>query len=472
MNVNHRNVNNGVDTILPAGKMFTLGLQHVLVMYAGAVTVPLIVGGALNLSTEEIALLISADLLCCGIVSFLQAFGIGKWMGIRLPVMMGISYAGIAPMIAIGLMPDMGLPGLYGAIISAGVIGVLIVPLVIKLLWLFPPLVTGTTLTSLGTGLFSVAIIWAGGGYGVEDFGAPLYLGSAGLVVLVTLLVARWGRGFLSSLSILIGLAAGLLLTIALGEVSFTGVAEQPWVRMVKPFHFGYPVFSWSTALTMTLVVIITMIESIGLFFSLAIILNRRLSTDDFKRGLRTDAVGAIVGGVFNTFPYTSYAQNIGLVGITGVRSRWVCIAASVILVALALFPKMAHVVAVIPHYVLGGAALIMFGMVAASGVCILQAVDFKNNRHNLFIFAISMGVGLIPMVSPKFFSAAPEFLAPLLNSGVLLSAISAMVLNLFFNGMDKSSIELLDNLDASDEAPMPTAASGESLAHMTGPKP
>ncbi|WP_353194858.1 solute carrier family 23 protein [Pusillimonas noertemannii] len=227
MDVNYRNVNNGVDTILPTGKMLTLGLQHVLVMYAGAVTVPLIVGGALNLSTEEIALLISADLLCCGIVSFLQAFGIGSWLGIRLPVMMGISYAGIAPMIAIGLMPDMGLPGLYGAIISAGVIGVLIVPLVIKLLWLFPPLVTGTTLTSLGTGLFSVAIIWAGGGYGVEDFGAPLYLGSAGLVVLVTLLVARWGRGFLSSLSILIGLAAGLLLTIALGEVSFTGVARR-----------------------------------------------------------------------------------------------------------------------------------------------------------------------------------------------------------------------------------------------------
>src|SRR5690606_14262843 len=141
---------NGVDTILPVGRMFTLGLQHVLIMYAGAVTVPLIVGGALGLYTEEIALLISADLLCCGIVSFLQAFGVGKWMGIRLPVMMGISYAGIAPMIAIGLMPDMGLPGLYGAIIMAGVIGLLIVPVVIKLLWLFPPLVTGTTLASLG----------------------------------------------------------------------------------------------------------------------------------------------------------------------------------------------------------------------------------------------------------------------------------------------------------------------------------
>ena len=463
---------NGVDTILPVGRMFTLGLQHVLIMYAGAVTVPLIVGGALGLSTEEIALLISADLLCCGIVSFLQAFGVGKWMGIRLPVMMGISYAGIAPMIAIGLMPDMGLPGLYGAIIMAGVIGLLIVPVVIKLLWLFPPLVTGTTLASLGTGLFSVAIIWAGGGYGAEDFGAPMYLGTAAIVVVVTLLVARFGRGFFSTLSILIGLAAGMLLTMAMGEVSFAGVGDEPWIRMVKPFHFGYPVFSWSAALTMALVVIITMIESIGLFFSLSIILNRRLSTDDFKRGLRTDAAGAIIGGVFNTFPYTSYAQNIGLVGITGVRSRWVCVMAAFILIALALFPKMAHVVAVIPQYVLGGAALIMFGMVAASGVCILQEVDFRGNRHNLFIFAISMGVGLIPMISPKFFSAAPEFLQPFLNSGVLLTAIAAIVLNLFFNGVDKSAVQLLDSEPATpDQTSLVPAGTPEPATDLTGSK-
>jgi NCS2 family nucleobase:cation symporter-2 len=145
--------------------------------------------------------------------------------------------------------------------------------------------------------------------------------------------------------------------------------------------------------------------------------------------------LGAVIGGVFNTFPYSSYAQNIGLIGVTGVRSRYVCLVAGLILIVLGLVPRIAHVVALVPHYVLGGAAIVMFGMVAASGVRILQTVDFKNNKHNTFIFAISLGVGLIPAVAPTFFDQFPEYLIPLLHSGVLLTVISSVVLNLFFNG-------------------------------------
>ncbi|WP_043288820.1 nucleobase:cation symporter-2 family protein [Paraburkholderia oxyphila] len=432
-----------IDNKLPIGKTLTLGLQHVLVMYAGAVTVPLIVGGALRLSTEELAALINADLLCCGVVSLLQALGLGKRVGIRLPVMMGVSYAGIGPMIAVGLMPGMGLPGLYGAIIAAGVIGFLLVPVVIRLLWLFPPLVTGTTLTSLGVGLLGVAIAWAGGGYDVPDFGNPAYLAVAAVVLAVTLLVARFARGFLGNIAVLAGIAAGMALAMALGKVTFHGLRETPWIEMVRPFQFGWPRFEWSAVATMVLVVIVTMVESIGLLFSLAIILNRNLSPADFARGLRADALGATIGGTFNAFPYTTYAQNIGLVGITGVRSRFVCVAASGILVTLALLPKMAHIIASIPHYVLGGAAIVMFGMVAASGVRILQSVDFKSNKHNMFIFAISLGAGLIPTLSPKFFDAFPPFLSPLLHSGVLLTVVAAVILNLFFNGMQGASVQL-----------------------------
>ncbi|WP_322056362.1 nucleobase:cation symporter-2 family protein [Paraburkholderia sp. J63] len=432
-----------IDRKLPIGKTLTLGLQHVLVMYAGAVTVPLIVGGALHLSTEELAALINADLLCCGVVSLLQALGLGKLVGIRLPVMMGVSYAGIGPMIAVGLMPGMGLPGLYGAIIAAGVIGFLLVPVVIRLLWLFPPLVTGTTLTSLGVGLLGVAIAWAGGGYDVPDFGNPVYLAVAAVVLAVTLLVARFARGFLGNIAVLAGIAAGMALAMALGKVTFHGLRETPWIEMVRPFQFGWPRFELSAVATMVLVVIVTMVESIGLLFSLSIILNRNLSPADFARGLRADALGATIGGIFNAFPYTTYAQNIGLVGITGVRSRFVCVAASGILVTLALLPKMAHIIASIPHYVLGGAAIVMFGMVAASGVRILHSVDFKSNKHNMFIFAISLGAGLIPTLSPKFFDAFPPLLSPLLHSGVLLTVVAAVILNLFFNGMQGASVQL-----------------------------
>ncbi len=185
----------------------------------------------------------------------------------------------------------------------------------------------------------------------------------------------------------------------------------------------------------MLLVVIVTMVEAIGLFYALAVILNRPLSHEDFARGLRADALGAVIGGVFNTFPYSSYAQNIGLIGVTGVRSRYVCLAAGLILIILGLVPRIAHVVALVPQYVLGGAAIVMFGMVAASGVRVLQTVDFKNNKHNTFIFAISLGVGLIPAIAPTFFDQFPQYLIPLLHSGVLLTVISSVVLNLFFNG-------------------------------------
>ncbi|CAM5329836.1 nucleobase:cation symporter-2 family protein [Eoetvoesiella caeni] len=452
-----------IDTCPPIGRTATLGLQHVLVMYAGAVTVPLIVGGALNLSPEHLAILINADLLCCGLVSLLQALGIGKWIGIRLPVMMGVSYAGIAPMIAIGMNPEMGLPGLYGAIIAAGLICFLFMPVIIKALPLFPPLVTGATLLSLGTGLLGVAIAWAGGGYGAADFGNPFYIGVAGLVLLVTLLVARFARGFFSSLAVLAGIAAGMLVAVAFGKVSITGLDAVPMVEMVRPFQFGLPTFEPVAIITMTLIVLITMVESIGLFFSLGEILNHKITRSEFKRGLRADALGATIGGIFNAFPYTSYAQNIGLVGITGVRSRYVCAAAGIFLIMLGLLPKVAHVIATIPHYVLGGAAIAMFGMVAASGVRILQSVDFRNNRHNTLILAISLGVGMIPTMSPNFFSAFPKYMAPFLQSGVLLTVITAVILNVIFNGVRHSQLDLSD--DPAEAAAPPELGMAQSSA-------
>jgi len=456
---------NEVDSRPPLTRAATLGLQHVLVMYAGAVTVPLIVGGALKLSAEQIAILINADLLCCGLISLLQALGIGKWVGIRLPVMMGVSYAGIAPMIAIGLNPSMGLTGLYGSIIAAGLVCVLLMPVIIRALPLFPPLVTGATLLSLGTGLLGVAIAWAGGGYEAKDFGNPFYISIAGLVLLVTLLVARFTRGFISSLAVLAGLAAGMLAAMATGNVSFAGLGEAPWLEIVRPFQFGLPTFDPVAIFTMTLVVLITMVESIGLFFSLGEILDRKLTRQDFTRGLRADALGATIGGIFNAFPYTSYAQNIGLVGITGVRSRYVCAAGGLILILLGLVPKLAHIVAAIPPYVLGGAAIAMFGMIAASGVRILQAVDFRNNRHNTLILAISLGVGMIPTMSPRFFAAFPDYLSPFLQSGVLLTVVTAVILNVIFNGTRSSHLEFLSEADERPDAPASTMQPLKPLA-------
>lgn len=431
------------DDRIPTGKAFTLGLQHVMVMYAGAVTVPLIVGNALGLPKEDIAILINADLFCCGVISLIQAFGVGRFVGIRLPVMMGVSYAGIAPMITIGLTPGVGLTGLYGAIIAAGLICFLLVPVIVRSLALFPPIVTGSTLATLGVSLLGVAANWAGGGFGVQDFGNPFYLVVAFGVLITILLVARFGKGFVANISVLAGILVGMAVAIAFGKVDFGGVGEAPWLGIVRPFHFGLPTFDFVAIATMTLVVIITMVESIGLFFSLGEILDKKITPEEFKGGLRADALGATIGGIFNTFPYTSYAQNIGLVGVTGIRSRYVCVAGGFILIGLALLPKLANVIASIPSYVLGGAAFVMFGMVAGSGVRILARVDWRGNRHNAFIFAASLAMGMIPTMSQTFFSALPQSLAPILNSGVLLTVITAVVLNLLFNGLGTAETEV-----------------------------
>lgn len=427
--------NDPVNEKFGLGKMSILGFQHVMVMYAGAITIPLIVGGALGLSREDLTLLINADLLCCGIVSLIQCLGIGNFIGIKLPIMMGVAFAGVAPMIAIG--HDYGLQGLYGAVIGGGLICFIAMPWIVKLLVLFPPLVTGTTLLSLGAGLLGIPTIWMGGGFGVEEFGSLVYLGISAAVILTIIILMRYGRGFFSHISVLIGLVVGYLIAWSLGLVTFEGVAEAPYFGFVKPFHFGMPTFSIVPILTMTMIVIVTLTESIGLFFSMGEILQRDLTRNQFLRGLRADALGAFIGGIFNTFPYTSFAQNIGLVGLTGVRSRFVTAAAGVILIILALIPKIAAVVATIPQFVLGGATLVMFGLIALSGVSILSRVPWLEKPHNAFIAAVALGVGMMPAMSDEIWSHMPTSIGPILNSGVLLSAGTAIILNLMFNGLE-----------------------------------
>jgi len=425
-----------VDEVLPGGKLFLLGLQHVLVMYAGAVAVPLILGGVLKLPKVQVALLISADLFSCGIVTLIQSVGIWKF-GIRLPVMMGVTFASVSPMMAMAVNPEIGLLGIYGSVIIAGIFGILIAPLISRLLPLFPPVVTGSIIAVIGISLMGVGINWAAGGLPTApNYGAPLHLAVALLVLIVILLITKYVKGFFANIAVLIGIIIGFIIATALGKVDFGGVAEAKWIALVYPFQFGSPRFDLIPILTMCLVMIVVMIESTGMFLALGEITGKEVTQTDLTRGLRTDGLGTLFGGVFNTFPYTSFSQNVGLVGVTGVRSRWVTAVGGVILVAFGLFPKMGHVVASVPQFVLGGAGIVMFGMVAATGIRILSRVDFERHRQNLYVVAISIGMGMIPLISDKFFQNMPKALSPLLRSGILLAAISAVVLNAYFHGM------------------------------------
>ncbi|WP_069985585.1 nucleobase:cation symporter-2 family protein [Escherichia coli] len=454
-----------VDRILSPGKLIILGLQHVLVMYAGAVAVPLMIGDRLGLSKEAIAMLISSDLFCCGIVTLLQCIGIGRFMGIRLPVIMSVTFAAVTPMIAIGMNPDIGLLGIFGATIAAGFITTLLAQLIGRLMplfpplvtgvvitsiglsiiqvgidWaalmpLFPPLVTGVVITSIGLSIIQVGIDWAAGGKGNPQYGNPVYLGISFAVLIFILLITRYAKGFMSNVAVLLGIVFGFLLSWMMNEVNLSGLHDASWFAIVTPMSFGMPIFDPVSILTMTAVLIIVFIESMGMFLALGEIVGRKLSSHDIIRGLRVDGVGTMIGGTFNSFPHTSFSQNVGLVSVTRVHSRWVCISSGIILILFGMVPKMAVLVASIPQFVLGGAGLVMFGMVLATGIRILSRCNYTTNRYNLYIVAISLGVGMTPTLSHDFFSKLPAVLQPLLHSGIMLATLSAVVLNVFFNG-------------------------------------
>ena len=481
-----------VDEILPVPRLAALGIQHVLVMYAGAVAVPLIVGRALKLTPEQVAVLISADLFCCGLVTLIQSYGVTRWFGIKLPVMMGVTFAAVGPMVAFAnAMPGVdGARAIFGAIIGAGIVSILIAPIVSKLLRFFPPVVTGSIIAIIGISLMRVGVGWALGGPpqlaqrtdvpkllemvdkardAAAAASAPLALGPipmvnnpgygslenlaiAGAVLVSILLLVKYTRGFIANISVLLGIIGGCVLAAAMGKMSFDKVAMANWFDMVTPFSFGMPTFDVVMILTMSLVMIVVMIESTGMFLALSDITGKPISQAELAAGLRTDGVGTLIGGIFNTFPYTSFSQNVGLVGVTGVRSRYVCVAGGLIMIVLGLLPKMAAFVEAIPQFVLGGAGLVMFGMVAATGIRILGGVDYKGNRNNLYVVALSIGFGLIPLVAPRWTQQMVSSLHPLLDSGILLTSVAALVLNLFFNGAHAETAAAVDaakNADA-----------------------
>ena len=469
-----------VDRVLPLPKLATLGFQHVLVMYAGAIAVPLIVGRALQLSPADVAFLISADLFVCGVVTIIQSFGMTQWFGVRLPVMMGVTFAAVGPMVAIA-QSNPGAEGvrmLFGAIIAAGIISIFLAPVIAKMLRFFPPIVTGTVILVIGISLMPVGINWIFGlpvgptapklvdpaqaawleaaraAGGVPEgltlaptmanpaYAAPSNMLIAGLVLVVILLISKFGRGFMCNISVLLGIVAGGILAGLMGKMDFEEVSHAAWFAPIMPLHFGFPIFDPVMILTMVLVMFVVMIESTGMFLALGEICDRKVTPKTLAAGLRVDGLGTAIGGFFNTFPYTSFSQNVGLVGITGIRSRFVCVAGGVIMIILGLIPKMSALVESLPTMVLGGAGLVMFGSVAATGIRILANVDFKGNRHNLFIVAISIGLGMIPMVAPNFNMWMPHAIHSLIHSGILLAAIAAVLLNWYYNGAPKASEE------------------------------
>src|SRR6476659_6213781 len=424
-----------VDEILPIPKLAVYGFQHVLAFYAGAVVVPILLASAIGLTQVELIHLINADLFTCGIASIIQSVGFWK-IGVRLPLLQGVTFTAVSPMIAIGMAAGGGTDGLvviYGAVIVAGLFTFLIAPYFSKLIRFFPPVVTGTVITIIGIALLPVAAADAAGGAGPDidptsGKNMAYALGTLALIVVIQ----RVFKGFMATVAVLVGLVVGTVVAFILGDAHFSDVATSSWFGVTTPFYFGWPKFALAAVISLIVVMLITAVDATGE------IVEKRIVREDIARALRADGLSTIIGGVLNSFPYTCFAENVGLVRLTRIKSRYVVATAGVIMIILGLLPKAAAIVAGIPHPVLGGAALAMFATVAVVGFQTLSRVDFHDHR-NVVIVATAVGLAMYVTAQPDVAKAVPDWAQIILGSGITLGSITAIVLNCLFHHVGTS---------------------------------
>ncbi|MDM0115896.1 solute carrier family 23 protein [Variovorax sp. J22R133] len=427
-----------VDEVLPLPQLAAYGFQHVLAFYAGAVLVPIILAGALGLSKDQLIHLINADLFTCGIASIIQAWGIGK-VGVRLPLLQGVTFTAVSPMIAIGMGVGGGTDGLlaiYGSVLVAGIFTFLAAPYFAKLVRFFPPIVTGTVILIIGIALLPVAandIVVGKGPFAIQDPVQFKHLAYAFGTLALIVAIQRMFRGFMATIAVLLGLVIGTIVAWILGDAHFADVATAPMFGYTSPFYFGIPTFSFTAVLSMLVVMMITMVETTGDVYATGEIVQKRIRADDIARAIRADGAATFLGGILNSFPYTCFAENVGLVRLTQIKSRWVVVAAGFIMIILGSLPKAAAIVAGIPHPVLGGAALAMFAAVAVVGVQTLQKCDFNDHR-NIVILGTSLGLGMLVTAQPFVAGAFPKWAEIVFGSGITLGALSAIILNIIFN--------------------------------------
>ncbi|QRP61649.1 solute carrier family 23 protein [Corynebacterium minutissimum] len=435
-----------VDVVPPAPKLAALGLQHVLAFYAGAVIVPLLIAGSLGLDEATTIHLINADLLTCGLATLIQAVGVGKHIGVRLPIIQGVTTTAVSPIIAIGMSAgDQPLPTIYGAIIAAGIFTFFAAPVFGRVLKYFPPIVTGTVLLVMGTSLLAVSandfVNYADAAPASRD----LLYGFGTLTIII--IVQRFFRGFLGTLSVLLGLVIGTGVALALGDTSFDGVREADAIGITTPFYFGMPKFDIMAILSLIIVMIITMVETTGDVFATGEIVKKRIKRDDVVRAIRADGLSTTLGGVMNSFPYTCFAQNVGLVRLTGVKSRWVAVSAAGFMIILGLLPKAAAIVAAIPSPVLGGASLALFANVAWAGLQTIAKEDITDGR-NAAIVTTALGLAMLVTFKPDVAAAFPEWAQIFVSSGMSIGAITAILLNLLFFHVGTQSGDDISRID------------------------
>lgn len=425
----------GVDDNPALLKKLLFGLQHIFAAFGGIIVVPLVISNALGLDGKTSTTLISATILAAGLATIVQARGIGP-VGSRVACIMGTDFTFVSPAISVGGV--LGLPGIIGASILGAFFEIILSYFIRPLMKLFPPIVTGTVVCLIGLTLLPVSIDWFAGGVGAPDYGSMLNISIAMFVLILTLALNRYGKGMLSSASILIGMVVGYIICIPLGLVDFTAVKEASWISMPKVFEYGVK-FDLKALIAFIPAYFVTTIETVGCLKAIGETSNVDMNEKRVGAGVLADGIGSILGGVVGSFPNTSFSQNVGIISLTKVASKYVAISAGCILVALGFLPKLAGIISSIPNPVLGGVGVVMFGTVAAAGIKTLSRV--KLNDRNLLIIATAIALGLGVTFRPEILAQLPEGIRMIFSSGISTGTIVALVLNLVLKEDNKMKI-------------------------------
>lgn len=366
----------------------------------------------------------------CGVATFLQ-LKLTKHTGVGLPVVLGCAFQSVAPLSIIGAQQGSG--AMFGALIASGIYVILVAGIFSKIARFFPPIVTGSVITVIGLSLVGVAM--GNMGDNVKEPTAQSMMLSL-LTIVIILLVQKFTKGFVKSISILIGLVAGTLVSAMMGLVDTTPVVEASWIHVPTPFYFGIPTFEITSIVMMCIIATVSMVESTGVYLALSDLTNDQLDEKRLRNGYRSEGIAVFLGGLFNTFPYTGFSQNVGLVQISGIKTRRPIYYAAGILVVIGLLPKFGAMAQMIPSPVLGGAMLVLFGMVALQGMQMLNRVDFQKNEYNFIIAAVSISAGL-GFNGTNLFASLPETAQMFLTNGIVIATLTSVVLNLLLNSKD-----------------------------------
>ena len=415
-----------VDSKPPFGLTLLLALQHLLAALGGIIAVPLVIGNVLKLPTPDTIVLVNAALLVSGIVTIIQCRGIGP-IGLRLPSVMGTSFTFVAAALAIGFS-EHGVAGILGASLVGSfvmIIGSFFMPYVRKL---FPPVVTGVVVM-IGLSLIPVAVDWfAGGQKGDVNYADPANLAMATFVLVLVVILVQWGKGIFSAAATFIGMMVGYVVALAFGWISFEAVKNAEIVAIPQPLHFGLA-FPISGIIGMSIAYLVTIVESSGNFLALGNATQTEITGKHLRGGVLCDGLGSAFAAIMSTTPFSSFAQNIGVISLTGVASRHVVTVMGVLLVFTGIFPWFGALIVSIPSPVLGGAGLVMFAMIIAAGIQMLDKVE--RSKRNGLIIAISIGCGLAVTTRPELLNKLPSFFKEVFGSGITVGSVLALVLNL-----------------------------------------